>query len=49
MPPLEPPRPGMRLVIVRWIRHRKTGKRIYPRNGKVFAFWVKDDPRKKAA
>jgi hypothetical protein len=26
------------LVFCRWFRHPVTGKRIYPRNGKVFVF-----------
>lgn len=34
-----------RLIFVRWIRHAKTGKIIYPKNGKVFAIWVDDDKK----
>jgi hypothetical protein len=30
----------MRLIFRPWITNRKTGKRIYPKNGKLFAFWV---------
>lgn len=26
------------LIFCRWFRHPKTGKRVYARNGKVFAF-----------
>lgn len=26
------------LIFCRWFRHPKTGKPVYPRNGKVFAF-----------
>lgn len=33
-------RPGKKLVVVRWVINKKTGKRIYPKNGKCFAFWV---------
>jgi len=35
-------KPGWRLVIVKWIRHPKTGRRIYPRNASAFCFWVRD-------
>jgi hypothetical protein len=37
----EPP-PGRRLIFVRWITNRKTGRRIYPRSGKCFAIYVKE-------
>jgi hypothetical protein len=36
------PGPGYRLIFVAWITNRKTGQRIYPKNGKCFAIWVKD-------
>lgn len=36
----EPPRPGMVLIFRLWKIDPKTGKRIYPKRGKVFAFWV---------
>jgi hypothetical protein len=26
------------LIFCRWFRHPKTGKPVYPRNGKVFVF-----------
>ena len=37
----DPPK-GKRLIIRPWITCRKTGKRIYPKNGRFFAFWVDD-------
>lgn len=39
-PSVEPPRPGMVLVFRPWKIDPKTGKRIYPKKSKVFAFWV---------
>ncbi len=36
----DPPRPGMVLVFRKWIINPKTGQRIYPKRGRVFAFWV---------
>ncbi len=35
----DPPK-GKRKVVTRWIVHRKTGKRVYPKNGSVFVFYV---------
>ena len=32
--------PGYRWVYCRWYTNRRTGKRVYPRSGKVFAFLV---------
>ena len=32
--------PGKRWVFRRWVRDPRTGKRVYPRNGKCFAFLV---------
>jgi hypothetical protein len=29
-----------KLICVRWFVHPKTKKRVYPKNGKVFCFWV---------
>lgn len=29
------------VIFVKWIRHRKTGKKIYPKNGKAFALRVR--------
>jgi hypothetical protein len=37
-----PPREGMKLIIRPWIVCRKTGKRIYPKRSRFFAFWVED-------
>lgn len=37
----KPPK-GWRRVFVRWVRHPKTGARIYPRSGKVISFLVRD-------
>jgi len=34
--------PGYRLVIVRSFVHPKTRRRVYPKNGKYFAFFVKE-------
>lgn len=34
-------RPGYTLIVTRYITRK--GKRIYPKNGTVFAFWVSDD------
>jgi len=34
------PGPGWRLVVCRYIV--KNGVRIYPKNGPVFAFWVRE-------
>lgn len=34
-------RNGYKLIFVKWVRNRYTGKRIYPKNGTVFAIWVK--------
>lgn len=38
-------RRGRRLVFARCIRHWRTGRLIYPKNGKTFAFWVDDNRR----
>lgn len=35
-----PPRPGMRMICRPWITVK--GRRVYPRRGGVFCFWVKD-------
>ena len=40
--PPEPPNKRRRLIYVRWFKHPKTGKRVYPRSGKVFRFYVDD-------
>jgi hypothetical protein len=36
-----PPRPGMKLLIRPWITNKATGRRVYPRSSRFFAFWVK--------
>lgn len=36
------PPPGYRLVFCRWFVHPKTKRRVYPKRGKTFAFWVKE-------
>ena len=35
-------KPGWKLIYCRWIRHPKTGRKIYPKRSKVFRFWVRD-------
>lgn len=34
-------RPGWRLVFCKSFRHWRTGKRVYRKDGKPFAFWVR--------
>lgn len=41
MPPDK--RPGWVLVYRPWVTNKRTGKRIYPRSGRVFAFWVRTE------
>jgi len=38
----DPPKGKGRLIFRRWVIHPKTGRRIYPRNGKAFPIWVDD-------
>lgn len=35
----DPPK-GKRLVFVKWFIHPKTKRKVFPRNGKVFRFYV---------
>jgi hypothetical protein len=35
-------RPGYHLIFRPWYVHPKTGRRVYPRSGRVFPIWVKD-------
>jgi hypothetical protein len=35
-----PPPAGKKLIFRPWITCRKTGIRIYPKNGRVFPLWV---------
>lgn len=39
---MEPKKPGKRLVFCRWFIHPKTKRRVYPKNGQFFRFWVDD-------
>jgi len=34
------PNNGKKLIFVKWVRNRYTGKRVYPKKGKAFALWV---------
>ena len=44
--PDRPAPPGYRWVFPRYFVHRRTRRRVYPRNGKkCFAFLVKEDGR----
>ena len=38
-----PPRPGQRPIFRPWITHPVTGKRVYPKNGRVFVIWIDDE------
>ncbi len=40
MKPKPPHRPGKRYICRPWITVK--GRRIYPRSGRVFCFWVDD-------
>lgn len=35
-------RPGYHLIFRPWVTIKKTGKRIYRKNGKMFAIWIKN-------
>lgn len=34
-------RPGHRLIFRPWIKHPKTGRRVYPKRGRFFPIWIK--------
>lgn len=38
-----PNRPGKRPIFRPWITCPRTGRRIYPKNARVFVIWVDDD------
>lgn len=36
-------KPGKRLIFRRYYVHPKTGKKVYPKSGKVFPIWIDAD------
>lgn len=37
------PPPGKKLIFRPYFTDPKTGRRVYPKNGRVFPMWVDDD------